>query len=122
VLAGVRTAVGRTLGAAVRATIVLAGVGATVSWTFGTAVRATVVLAGVGTAVCSSFTLSQCKLLHRRVGSARTGRLPNNPAAAWPSTTLVTPRPTRQSAGWLAASVTTLTRTAEPPERRSDPR
>jgi hypothetical protein len=76
VLARVRTTVSRTFGTAVRATVVLAGVGTAVSWTFGTAIRATIVLAGVGTAVCSSFTLSQCKLLHRRVGSARTGRLP----------------------------------------------
>jgi hypothetical protein len=76
VLARVGTTVSRTLGTAIRATIVLARVGTTVSWTLGTAVRATIVLARVGTAVCDSFTLSQCKLLHRRVGSARTGRLP----------------------------------------------
>jgi uncharacterized protein (DUF697 family) len=76
VLARVGTAVGWTLSATVRATIVLARVGTAVGRTLSATVRATIVLALVGAAVRDSFTLSQCKLLHRRGGQC-----PDGPAA-----------------------------------------
>lgn len=102
-LTRVRATVGRTLGATIRATVVLAGVGTTIGWTFGATVRAAIVLTRVGSAVRDSFTLSQCKLLHRRGGQCPDGPAAEIvPAAAWPSTTLVTLRPTRQSGGLVS--------------------
>src|SRR6185503_18113500 len=72
--------VGRTLSAAIGATVVLArgALSATVGRTFGPAVRATVVLAGdaLGASVRDSFTLSHASSFIEGVGSARTGRLP----------------------------------------------